>query len=189
MSRRAFVISPIGMPNSPEREHADDVFKFIIKPAMDELGIEAIRSDHLTEPGTISKQMFREILNDDLCIALLTGRNPNVYYELAVAQAHARPVILLAEASELPLPFDVSDYRVVAYTMRPTPLIEGVYAREVADHVRSLEANNWHAPSPFGEGMITTNNALAFYPRSRDWGGSEAWDELLSESKQNKKEK
>jgi hypothetical protein len=35
MSHRAFVISPIGAESSKVREHADDVFDFIIKPAMD----------------------------------------------------------------------------------------------------------------------------------------------------------
>ena len=46
MKRRCFVISPIGAERSEVREHADDVFEFIIKPAMDQLGINAYRSDH-----------------------------------------------------------------------------------------------------------------------------------------------
>ena len=181
MQRRAFVISPIGEPGSEIREHADDVFKFIIKPAMDECGIEAIRSDHLAEPGTISSQMFREILNDDLCIAVLTGRNPNVYYELAIAQAASRPVILLAEQGEL-LPFDVADMRTVQYTMKPTPLFEGVYAKEIVKHIRSLEANGWKATTPFGDIAMGGDDRLAFYPRSRDWGTSDAWAQLLDEA-------
>lgn len=180
MSRRAFVISPIGPPDSEIREHADDVFKFIIKPAMDECGIEAIRSDHLTEPGTISSQMFREIFHDDLCIAVLTGRNPNVYYELAVAQAAGRPVIILIQQGEM-LPFDVSDLRAVEYTMKPTPLVEGTYAQQVVAHVRALEANGWKATAPFGE-LLGRDERLAFYARSRDWGTSDAWGELLAEA-------
>ena len=180
MSRRAFVISPIGEPGSDIREHADNVFRFIIKPAMEECGFEAIRSDHLAEPGTISSQMFREIFNDDLCIAVLTGRNPNVYYELAIAQAAGRPVILLAQEGEM-LPFDVADLRAVTYTMKPAPLVDGVYAKEVIAHVRSLEANAWKATTPFGDAVMS-DSQLAFYPRSRDWGTSDAWAQLLAES-------
>jgi len=101
--RRCFVISPIGPEGSPVREHADDVFEFIIRPALEACQIEAFRSDHLREPGKISDQMFRAILTDDLCVAVLTGNNPNVYYELAVAQSAARPVIILLErASRCP---------------------------------------------------------------------------------------
>ena len=45
----------------------------------------------------ISEQMYRAILKEDFCIALLTGFNPNVFYELAIAQAADRPVIILLE--------------------------------------------------------------------------------------------
>ena len=86
MSKRCFVISPIGESGSPTREHADDVFEFIIKPAMDELGIQVYRADHSQQIGRITEQMFNSILEEDLCVAILTFFNPNVFYELAVAQ-------------------------------------------------------------------------------------------------------
>jgi hypothetical protein len=35
--------------------------------------------------------MYDSILKDDLLIAILTFQNPNVYYELAIAHAAARP--------------------------------------------------------------------------------------------------
>ena len=91
MARRCFVISPIGAEGSPVREHADDVFDFIIKPAMDELGITAYRSDHAQQIDRITDQMFRSLLGEDLCIALLTFHNPNVFYERAIAQAAPAP--------------------------------------------------------------------------------------------------
>jgi hypothetical protein len=53
-ARRGFVISPIGMEGSHEREHADDVFHYIIKPALEECGIVPERADHFHEPGLIS---------------------------------------------------------------------------------------------------------------------------------------
>jgi hypothetical protein len=76
--KRCFVISPIGAPDSDIRKHADAVFRGIIMPAMEELKahgleIESFRSDHLQEPGKISDQMFREIFQDDFCIAILTS--------------------------------------------------------------------------------------------------------------------
>jgi len=44
--KKCFVISPIGQSGSEVREHADDVFDFIIKPAMAEVGIAVYRADH-----------------------------------------------------------------------------------------------------------------------------------------------
>ena len=94
--KRCFVISPIGPEGSDIRQHADDVYDFV-KPAMAECDIEALRSDHILEPGKITDHMFHELMSD-MCVAIVTGRhNPNVYYELAIAQAAARPVIILVE--------------------------------------------------------------------------------------------
>src|SRR5947209_1134861 len=146
--KRCFVISPIGQEGTPIREHADDVFDFIIKPAMDECGIKPVRSDQMHEPGKISDHMFRAILNEDLCIALLTGFNPNVFYELAVAQCAGRPVIIMAEKGHV-LPFDIHDLRCVYYDFSPRPMSQGVYVKQIVGHVKSLEAAGWQAACPF----------------------------------------
>jgi hypothetical protein len=105
--RRRFVISPIGQVDSTVREHADDVFDFIIKPAMAECKVEAYRSDHLREHGRITDQMFSAILQEDLCIALLTGYNPNVFYELAIAQAAGKPEVGGALVLRIPKSGDI----------------------------------------------------------------------------------
>lgn len=157
--KRCFVISPIGTEGSPAREHADDVFDYIIRPAADEFGIKAIRSDHLNEPGRISEQMFREILTSHCCLCVLTGHNPNVFYELAVAQSVGTPVIILIEREES-LPFDIRDLRCVRYDLRPRPLFEGRYAREVVAHLRSLEAARWAAAPLLGEADLLRRRRL-----------------------------
>ena len=125
MSKRCFVISPIGESGSQTREHADDVFEFIIKPAMDELGIHVYRADHSQQIGRITEQMFNSIMEEDLCVAILTFCNPNVFYELAIAQCAARPVIILIEKGQT-IPFDVHDLRAVEYDLRPRPSRQSV---------------------------------------------------------------
>jgi len=147
MRRKCFVISPIGQEPSAIREHADDVYDYIIKPAMDELGIDAYRADHLKTPGRITKQMFESILAEDLCIAILTNFNPNVFYELAIAQCGEKPVIILLEKGQV-LPFDVKDLRCVYYDLKPRNLYEKTYVREIVAHVRAIEGAQWKAPLP-----------------------------------------
>lgn len=145
--RRCFVISPIGAEGSEIRAHADDVFRFIIEPAMSDFGIEAVRSDQMHETGRITEQMFREIIQSDLCAVVLTYHNPNVFYELAVAQAAARPAILLAEKGH-DLPFDVQDLRTVHYQLQPiTRLVDGYYKELVKEQIRSIEEQGWTVPS------------------------------------------
>jgi hypothetical protein len=185
-ARRCFVISPIGAEGSPVREHADDVYDYIVRPAMEACGVEAVRSDHLREPGRISDQMFREIVEGDLCIAVLTGFNPNVFYELAIAQAAGRPVIILIEKGN-ELPFDIQDLRAVYYDLKPRSLFDRVHANAIAEHVRSVERNGWRATSLLagylgGRGGAD-ESAPAFFENSGRFGGPEALLALLEATK------
>lgn len=181
--KKCFVISPIGEEGSAVREHADDVYDYIIRPAMDECSVECLRSDHLHEPGKISEQMFREIFNSDVCVAVLTGHNPNVFYELALAQASGRPVIVLIEKSE-ELPFDIRDLRCVAYDLKPRSLFDRVYARQVASHINNLERLNWKVDSPFGESLQLAafqqvDDKPTYFPRYSALGGTDDWLKII----------
>jgi O-acetyl-ADP-ribose deacetylase (regulator of RNase III) len=147
--RRCFVISPIGEEGSAVRAHADDVMEFIIKPALGRCDVVAVRSDQMAESGTITEQMFREIVNADVCVVLLTGFNPNVFYELAIAQAAARPVVILIEKG-LALPFDVKDLRCIQYEMIPiSRLVKGTYADRVQEMLEEIKRQGWRAPNLF----------------------------------------
>jgi hypothetical protein len=182
MPRKCFVISPIGENNSAIREHADDVFDFIIKPAMEELGIHVYRADHTQQLGRITEQMFSSILEDDLCVAILTYFNPNVFYELAVAQCAARPVIILIEKGHT-IPFDIHDLRAVEYDLRPRPLRDKVYEKQIIDLVRSLESVQWRVPVPFGKNLTPLGSKqaqLTLYDKVENYGSSERWLNLLT---------
>jgi hypothetical protein len=145
--KRCFVISPIGAEGSEVRKHADQVLHHLVKPAMEELGIEVIRSDEIAEPGTISRQMFEHLMGDDLCVAVLTGHNANVFYELGVAHATGRPAILLIDKKEL-LPFDIKDVRAVFYDFDPDALEQGTYVQQIVAYVRALDEAGWKAEGP-----------------------------------------
>jgi hypothetical protein len=117
-SKSAFVISPIGPKDSEVRKHADDVFETIVQPALEECGLIAVRADHMEQPGKITDQVLKAIQGYDLCVAVLTGHNPNVFYEVAVAQAIGRPIVLMIRDGEA-VPFDVAEYRLIKYDMEP----------------------------------------------------------------------
>lgn len=91
---RGFVIGPIGQAGSDVRKRADLVLHSIIKPALGPLNYTVTRADDITNPGQITPQVITFINSADLVIADLTGHNPNVFYELAIADALEKPVIL-----------------------------------------------------------------------------------------------
>jgi hypothetical protein len=182
MPRKCFVISPIGEEGSPIREHADDVYEYIIKPAMEQCGFEPYRSDHLKEPGRISEQMLRAILSEELCIALLTGFNPNVFYELAVAQAARRPLIILLEKGSS-MPFDIKDMRAVSYDLKPRSLFDQVYAKQIVEHVESLEAAGWKVEGLLDGVLPSSSYDFDFFSQVSSYGGPDRWLSLLQDTK------
>ena len=78
---KCFVVTPIGNETDSIRRHIDGIIEAAIRPALREY--EVIVAHKITEPGTITKQVLKEIYEDDLVIANLTNNNPNVMYELA----------------------------------------------------------------------------------------------------------
>jgi hypothetical protein len=111
--KRCFVISPIGTDGSPARAAADKVLKHLIRKALgSEYDVE--RADEDTNPGAITTRMVASILEADLIVADLSGANPNVFYEVAIAHGYGKPTVHIQTAKE-ELPFDVKDMRTIKY--------------------------------------------------------------------------
>lgn len=98
---------------SPIRRHIDGIIDAAIKPALED-SYEIIVSHKISEPGSITKQIISEIYNDDLVIANLTDRNPNVMYELAFRHTIGKPVIMIAEKGTN-IPSDIIMQRTIFY--------------------------------------------------------------------------
>lgn len=96
------------------RKRSDDLRDYIIEPILKALEIKPERSDTLADPGNITSKVIMKINEADIIIADLTDRNPNVFYELAIAHALRKPVIHMIKKGEK-VPFDVNQYRYVTY--------------------------------------------------------------------------
>jgi hypothetical protein len=126
---KCFVVSTIGEPGSKERENADLVLEYLVKPALGDK-YEVARGDEDPNPGAITPQIVESILEADLVIADLSGFNPNVYYEVAIAHGYERPTVHLQVAVESPA-FDLKDMRLVRYNL--------TNPRELATAVKTLK--------------------------------------------------
>ena len=93
---KCFIITPIGDDTDPIRRHIDGIIDAAIRPALGEK-YEIEVAHQISEPGSITKQIIREIFSDKLAIANLTSKNPNVMYELAFRHSLGKPVIMIAE--------------------------------------------------------------------------------------------
>lgn len=115
--RICFVIAPIGEEGSDIRRRSDQILNHVITPAAKDCGYETIRADRISEPGIITSQVIQHLVADPLVIADLTGRNPNVFYELAVRHAVRKPCVQIIQTGE-PVPFDVAQTRTIVVDHR-----------------------------------------------------------------------
>ena len=139
---KAFVISPIGDPGTDGRRHADWVLDNIIRPACaqlaPEIDIEVKRSDEETKPGLIMEQAIHSIMHHRIVFAVLACDRPNVYYELALAVAAGRPVIVLRHDREH-THFDIKDVRAIDYSYPlEDPAVLQKKVNQVAGFVKSV---------------------------------------------------
>jgi hypothetical protein len=142
----AFVICPIGDPESETRKRSDQILRHVIQPTVSNYGYKVIRADQIPEPGIITSQIITHLINDSLVIADLAGHNPNVFYELAVRHAVKKPVVQLIEKGER-IPFDVSATRTIEIDHRDLDSADGA-RKELDKQIRAIEADPSKVDSP-----------------------------------------
>src|SRR5918994_6157086 len=146
MPKGCFFMAPIGQENSEIRKRSDQIFSYVIKPAVERFGYEAIRGDHISQPGMINSQVFEHLMEDELAIADLTGKNPNVYYELAIRHGADKPVINIKEASES-LAFDVVGMRTIDVDFRFIDSMDKC-KEEITKQIQAIENGTGKLDSP-----------------------------------------
>ena len=99
----------------PFDEEFDAVYCSFMKPVLEQIGFKVDRADDIESHQNILKDILNGIFRADLIVADLTGSNPNVFYELGLAHAFRKPVILATQSIE-DVPFDLRSYRLLEYS-------------------------------------------------------------------------
>ncbi len=111
---KCFIIMPISDQGDYPAGHFTKVYEQIIKPSVEEVGYEAYRVDENTICDTIMNKIFSAIQECSMAVCDLSGRNPNVLYELGLRQAYDKPVVLIQDDKTEKI-FDVSGISTVFY--------------------------------------------------------------------------
>ncbi len=141
-----FVIAPIGEPDSDIRKRSDQVFKHIIAPAVKPFGFKPIRADHISEPGIITSQVIQYVVESPLVVADLTGRNPNVFYELAIRHAIKKSLVQLIKKGEQ-IPFDVAGTRTIQFDIHDLDSVDEA-KNELKKQIESIEKGKYEIDTP-----------------------------------------
>lgn len=129
-----FVAMPFG--KGPEYEGGERestfIFENIIKPAaanavdqfrkthgdIPDNDLEVCRELETVDAGDITQSIIRHLANAHITVIDMTGRNPNVFFELGVRFALKRNGTILLTQNREEVPFNIQQFRVVEYDAR-----------------------------------------------------------------------
>jgi len=128
-----FVLMPFAAPLGSH-------YGLIYEPAIRKAGLRPVRADNdIFATGKIMDQVWSGISVAKVLVAELTSRNPNVFYELGLAHALRKPVVLIS-SNEDDVPFDVRHIRVIYYEVSD-PFCGEKLLNKVAENILSAVKN------------------------------------------------
>jgi len=131
-TRKCFVIMPFG------DSALQIVYEDIVRPVIDRCGLDCERGDDAFGSNVIVEDITASIEAAAILVADLTGRNANVFYEVGIAHAISKPVLLITQSIE-DVPFDLRHRRVIPYeySLRGGKRLEGA----LHDHLTAMIKN------------------------------------------------
>ncbi len=91
-----------------------DVVHETIRGAVDDAGLISVRVDDIWGHDHVMGDVLSALWESQIVIADLTGRNPNVFYEVGLAHALPRKTVLLTQNAG-DVPFDLQPIRYLMY--------------------------------------------------------------------------
>jgi hypothetical protein len=136
-ARRCFLIAPDDANNADVRRHSETLFKYVVRPALLDTDYALRRMEGEQHGAGTQQTAVDAILDDDLIIAVLSFRNPDVFYQVALAQAAARPLILMIEEGQA-FPFDPRGAKVVSYSLDTDSVLSAVNVKKLQHAIHEI---------------------------------------------------
>jgi hypothetical protein len=129
-----FVLMPFSSDMTP-------VYQDHIRKVAKQMRLSIARADDLFTTHSIMDDVWSSIASAKVIIADCTGRNPNVFYELGIAHAIGKPVVLIAQNSE-DVPSDLRHIRYLKYALTPRGMseFEAALARTLTETIADSDA-------------------------------------------------
>ncbi|MGH7134018.1 MAG: nucleoside 2-deoxyribosyltransferase, partial [Phycisphaerales bacterium] len=91
-----------------------DLYRYGIQKAAEDAGAYAERVDEQHFDGSILSRIVNQINKADVIVADMSGKNPNVFYEVGYAHALGKRVVLLTK-DVADIPFDLKHHQHTTY--------------------------------------------------------------------------
>lgn len=109
-----FVIMPIADMPGYDTGHFGRVYEHLLKPAIKAAGYNPVRADDTNKTDYIVVGIIQKIVESDMVVCDLSGRNANVMYELGIRHAFNKNVVLIKD-SRTEKVFDIQGLRYTQY--------------------------------------------------------------------------
>ena len=141
----AFVVMPFGKKKGGDGSLYDfnEIYKTLIKPALEDAGFEPFRADEETTSGDILTDMFQELLLADLCICDLSIDNANVFYELGIRHAFRKRGVVHIQAGRAYMPFDIFNVRTLPYHITPEGVPDPAFIKADIQAIARMTKDTW----------------------------------------------
>jgi hypothetical protein len=96
----------------------DDIYRDHVVKAVKSEGFTIERADEIFGTEPIIEDIWEAINSASLIVADVTGRNPNVMYEIGMAHTVGKPVVIITQNID-DVPFDLKHYRCIIYNYTP----------------------------------------------------------------------
>lgn len=113
--KKCFIIMPFSSPVGYDENHFTRVYEYIIKPACEKAGFEAVIAKDTAKTNLIALEILKHIVEYDMALCDISSRNPNVFYELGLRHAFNKKTVLLKD-KRTETPFDISSLRYTEYS-------------------------------------------------------------------------
>lgn len=125
-----FVVMPFAI------ESLNIVYEDFVKPTLiDRCSLRVERGDDVFGSNVIMDDISKSIRKARLIVADLTGRNANVFYEVGIAHALNKQVLLMTQSID-DVPFDLRHRRALVYEYSPRGCKK--LEKDLYDNVRSM---------------------------------------------------
>lgn len=107
----------------PFMEPFNSIYRDHVIPTIRKAGLKVKRADDIYSTQPIVEDIWEGICESEIIFADVTGRNPNVMYEIGIAHTVGKPVIIITQTMD-DVPFDLKHYRCIVYSYTPKGILE-----------------------------------------------------------------
>ena len=137
------IVMPISALDGCTESHWSDVLE-ILTEAIEEAGFEANLVNHAEGIEIIHKRIIQNLYENPIIVCDVSGKNPNVMFELGLRLAFDKPTIIIKDdktpysldtsaIEHLEYPRDLRFTKIVEFKQKLTDKIVGTYTRATSD--------------------------------------------------------